>query len=637
MALKQLDPEQVRSWSLEQKDRWWLEQVWRGDMPQLTWRAGLTGMMLGGVLSLTNLYIGTRVPLAVGVGITSVILAFALYKVCSRLGWGREFTILENNAMQSIATAAGYMTQPLLSSLAAYMFVTQTTIPMWQTMLWMIAIAGLGVLFAFPLKRRFINDEQQPFPEGRAVGIVMDALHAEDARAGLFKARVLLGAGLVAAVVKLCQSSAILGQLKLGWLAIPEYLDGWLHRIGTWQVRGVDIRELTVRCDSDFILMALGGLIGIRTGVALLIGAVLNYLVLAPWAIGLGDITGRAGEGGTVAYGFGAIARWGLWWGVAMMTAASVLAFFAKPGLLTGAFRGLWRRQRGGAGPDPLRDIELPMRVFVVGIPVVGGAVVLLAHWFFGVKLWLGVIAIPLVFVFTVIGVHATALTSIIPTGAMGKLTQLTYGLLAPGNIQTNLMTAGITAEVSANAANLLSDIKPGYMLGAKPRQQAMGHVLGILAGALVSVPVFYLVFLHAGVAGMFQQYQMPAAKIWAAVAEVLTQGLSKLPESARWAALFGVLIGLALETLRLLTRNRFWLSGVAVGLAVVIPFNACFSLFLGAFGFWLAERVLRKSTAPVRRVLVENHEPACGGLIAGGALMGIVVLLIETFVLAPH
>jgi uncharacterized oligopeptide transporter (OPT) family protein len=320
-----------------------------------------------------------------------------------------------------------------------------------------------------------------------------------------------------------------------------------------------------------------------------------------------------------------------------MMTSASLLAFFARPGWLRGAFRGLLRRRDNAGTADVLRDIELPMKVFVVGIPVLGGLVVLLAHAFFGVKLWLGVIAIPLVFVFTVIGVHATALTSIIPTGAMGKLTQLTYGVLAPGNVQTNLMTAGITAEVSANAANLLSDIKPGYMLGAKPRQQAIGHALGIFAGALVSVPVFYLVFLNAGVAGMFQQYPMPAANVWAAFAELMTQGLSKLPESARWAALLGALTGLIVETLRLVTRGRFWLSGVAVGMAVVIPFSACFSLFLGALAFWLAGRVWRKPTSAVRRVLVENQEPVCGGLIAGGSLMGIAVILIERFVLPRY
>ena len=79
MAIKHLDAEQIRTWTLEQKDRWWFENVWRGDMPQLTIRSALTGMCLGGILSLTNLYVGAKTGWTLGVGITSVILAFALF------------------------------------------------------------------------------------------------------------------------------------------------------------------------------------------------------------------------------------------------------------------------------------------------------------------------------------------------------------------------------------------------------------------------------------------------------------------------------------------------------------------------------------------------------------------------------
>jgi len=636
MAIKHLDAEQIRTWTLEQKDRWWFENVWRGDMPQLTIRSATTGMCLGGLLSLTNLYVGAKTGWTLGVGITSVILAFALYKILTRVGLGREFTILENNAMQSIATAAGYMTAPMISSLAAYMMVTNTVIPMTTTLVWIITISLLGVLFAFPLKRRFINDEQHPFPEGRAAGIVMDALHTGDAQTGMFKAKVLVLAGGAAALAKLMQSHEIMAKLKASFLAIPEYLDGWIYKLTSLQIRGVDLRELTVRPDTDFVMMAAGGLMGIRVGVSLLVGALINYLILAPWAISVGDITGRVGADGVTHYGFRAITAWALWGGVAMMTTASLLAFLAKPKILFSAFRGLFRRGKAAVENDALRDIELPMSVFVIGIPVVGAIIVVLAHYFFGVKIWLGIIAVPLVFIFTLIGVNSTALTSITPTGAMGKLTQLTYGVLDPGNIKTNLMTAGITAEVASNASNLLMDIKPGYMLGAKPRKQAIGHVLGILAGAVVSVPIFYLVFLKGGPAELVkEQYPMPAASIWKAVAEVLTEGISKLEVSARWAALVGGLLGLALEGLRLATKGRFWLSGVGVGLAAVIPFNTCFAMFLGSFLFWLAERTFTRPESAANRVIVQNQEPICGGVIAGGALMGIAVILIENFVLA--
>ena len=256
MALKQLNEEQVRTWTLEQKDRWWFENVWRGDMPQLTLRSALTGMFLGGLLSLTNLYVGAKTGWTLGVGITSVILAFAMFKILSRIGWGNEFTILENNCMQSIATAAGYMTAPLISSLAAFMMVTNTVIPMATTMVWVVVVAFLGVLFAFPLKRRFINDEQHPFPEGRAAGIVMDALHSGDAKAGMFKAKVLMFAGGISALLKVMQSHDIMVKLKLGFLSIPEFLDGWVYKLWSVRIAGVELRELTIRPDTDFVMMA---------------------------------------------------------------------------------------------------------------------------------------------------------------------------------------------------------------------------------------------------------------------------------------------------------------------------------------------------------------------------------------------
>ena len=119
-----LSDEQIRTMSLEEKDRWWLDQVYKGDMPQLTIRAALTGMGLGLILSLINLYIGIMAGWTQGVGVTSVILSFSLFKLLSRIGLGSEITMLKNNAMQSIATSAGYMTAPLVSSVSAYMLVT---------------------------------------------------------------------------------------------------------------------------------------------------------------------------------------------------------------------------------------------------------------------------------------------------------------------------------------------------------------------------------------------------------------------------------------------------------------------------------------------------------------------------------
>lgn len=156
MAIEQLNEEQVTTWTRLQKDQWWYDNVYRGDMPQLTARAAITGFLLGGVLSATALYIAGKTGITIGVGLTSVILAFALYRIMSRSGMIDDFTILENNCTQSIATAAGYMVTPVVSGLAAYMMVTGTIVPWWKLMIFNVVISSIGVLVAFPMKRRFI-------------------------------------------------------------------------------------------------------------------------------------------------------------------------------------------------------------------------------------------------------------------------------------------------------------------------------------------------------------------------------------------------------------------------------------------------------------------------------------------------
>ena len=174
MALKSMSEEEVRSWSRARKDRWWRDNIYRGDMAQLTLRSAATGFILGGVLSATALYIGGKTGISIGVGLTSVLMTFALFRLLEKTPLGRNFTLLENNCTQSIATAAGYMITPLISSMAAYMLVTGKIVPWWQMIVWNVVISILGVLVAFPMKRRFINEEQLPFPEGRASGVVLD-------------------------------------------------------------------------------------------------------------------------------------------------------------------------------------------------------------------------------------------------------------------------------------------------------------------------------------------------------------------------------------------------------------------------------------------------------------------------------
>jgi OPT family oligopeptide transporter len=646
MAIKQLSEEQIHTMSLEEKDRWWLENVYRGDMPQLTPRSAMTGMALGGILSLTNLYVGAKTGWTLGVGITSVILSFALFKVFAKAGLGKEMSLLENNAMQSIATSAGYMTSPLFSSLAAYAMVTGKIVPMHVAFVWVILLALLGVLFAFPMKKRFINDEQHPFPEGMAAGVVMDALHEADEKEGMFKAKLLVYGGLLSGLVELFRSDKIM-RVVAGMKALPAYYDQKIYELGMKpSILGTQLKDLTIRFDTSIVFIATGGLMGIRTGVSLLLGGVLNYFLLAPFLIQKGIILPNAHG----SIGFKEITLWALWGGVACMTTSSIYAFLAKPKMIIAAFAGMFSTKQKSR--DILEHIELPTKLSVMGVPIIGAIVVAFGHYYFEIEWWLGIIAIPLVFVFSLIAANATAITSITPTGALGKLTQLTYGVLAPGKIVTNLMTASITAEVAGNASNLLMDIKPGYMLGGKPRHQAMGHVLGAFAGAAVAIPVWYFFLIDGDISRYgTEQLPVPGALIWKAVSEVLMKGLGFLHPTARWAVVVGAVIGLALEISKQVTKGKFPLSAVGLGLAFVLPFFNTWTMFLGSFAFWLIERQAKRyeathapkprpeeivlKPAPARRkpwfvLASENMETVCAGVIAGGAILGIGVTILE-------
>ncbi|OQW46850.1 MAG: hypothetical protein A4S09_02785 [Proteobacteria bacterium SG_bin7] len=622
MAIQELTDEQIHTMTLEQKDQWWLKNVYKGDMPQLTIRSALTGMILGAVLSLTNLYVGIKTGWTLGVGISSVILSFAMFRLLSKINLSTDMTVLENNAMQSIATSAGYMTAPLIASMPAYMMVTGQVVPMWHTFWWIVALSFLGVLFAFPLKKRFINEDQLPFPEGYAAGVVLDNLHTDQGgKEGMFKAKLLLTGMSISALMETIRNEAVMKTLKLKAL-LPnwdDYLDKWFGVKFT--IGGIPLSALTVHWETSIIMVGTGGLMSMKSAMSMLLGGVINYFILAPILINNGIIPEAK---------FKAITMWSLWGGAAMMTTASLYSFFSKPQMIIDSFSKLFSKGKVKK-KDPLEHIELPMWIFATGIPVMGLVTVWMGHAWFGVEWWLGLIAIPLVFVFTLIAVTSTGLTAITPGGALAKLTQISYSFLAPGNIPTNLMTAGITTEVSLNASNLLMDIKPGYMLGGKPRHQATGHVLGVIAGALVAVPVFYYIF-HGDISKFTgETMPLPGALIWKAVAEVLTKGLSSLHSTAQLAALIGAVLGIVFEVCNQKTKGKFPLSGVSMGLGFVLRFSDTWLMALGTLFFWFCGRNFKEPKSFGHRAFVNNQETIAAGVIAGGSIIGIVLILIET------
>jgi OPT family oligopeptide transporter len=651
MALKQLDDEQIRTWTRAQKDEWWFREVYRGDMPQLTARSAVTGFLLGGILAATALYIAAKTGIGIGVGLTSVILAFALYRGLDKAGIASDFTILENNCTQSIATAAGYMAPMLTSGLAAYMIVTDTIVPAWHLITWLIVVSILGVLVAFPMKRRFINEEQMPFPEGRASGVVLDALYTGAAATGMFKARLLAYAAGLAALYQTLISDGLMKLLQFKLLRMHEWLgmkEPWVfhERLDSYyyaatsyvpRILGTDIRQLGLRLTLDLAMFGIGGLMGIAVAASCMLGAFINFVILAPMMIQLGDIAPRISPTGAVVPLSRAeiVNQWSLWWGVTMMVVGALVGLLAKPQIFVSAFQTVFGGKRDKSA-DVLKHIEFPLWISVAGIPAFSVLGAWVTHAFFGVPWLLSFISLPLIFVLTIICANSMALTSWTPTGSLAKITQFTMGAIDRTNPASNLIPAAMTSEIAANASNLLSDIKPGYMLGGKPRQQAVGHVIGIFSGALVSVPLFFLLFLPEvnGVRSpatiVSEQFAMPGAIQWKGVAELIMKGLKGLPASAVISIAVAAFAALAIEVARIMTKGRFPLSAVSIGLGVILPPESTFGMFIGALIFWIMKLRHPAPGTKAHEIWVEGMEPICAGLISGAALVGIANAIVN-------
>jgi OPT family oligopeptide transporter len=651
MAIQHLSDEQIKTWTRRQKDQWWLDNIFRGDMPQLTPRSGVTGFLLGGILSATALYVAAKTGVTIGVGLTSVIMSFAIFRILHRLGAASDYTILENNCTQSIATSAGYMVSPLIAAMPAYMLVTGNIVPWWQMMMWMIVAASTGVLLAFPMKRRFINEDQLPFPEGRACGVVLDALYTGSAAAGMYKARLLgntaVFAGLFQIIVsdgwmRLIQTKLLRlnewAGLKQAW-NLQERVDSYYYdaaaRLNWWipTINGVDIRQLGLRFTLDAALTGFGGLVGIRVSSSILLGAIINFAVLAPIMIEHGDIVQRIAPSGKIVpiSRIEIVNQWSLWWGVSMMVFGSLVGLFARPEVFTTAWRNVIAKRRPGDDSDPLRSIEVPLWISYVGVPALSVLGASISHTFFGVPWLLAFISLPLIFVLAIICTNSMALTSWTPTGALAKITQFSMGVIDHANPAGNLIPAGMTADISNNAANLLSDIKPGYMLGGKPRHQVIGHLIGVLSGAAFSVPLYFLLFLppdHDGLRSVAtivsDQFAMPAALQWKGVAEIIAKGVSSLPQSALVTATIAAICAVVFEIARIRSDGRFPLSAISIGLGVILPPEASFSMWIGAIVFWWMGRKNQAADSPGHAFWVDGAESVCAGLISGAALLGI-------------
>lgn len=659
-----ITPEEVQEFD----EKTWFERAYQGDAPQLTLRAVLVGTLLGFFLSFTNIYVGLKTGWFLGVALTACILSFALSNFGAKIGLFRTpLTILESACMQSTASSAGYATgNTLVSAVPAMLMLTVSeSNPLgtherwWVLAPWVFFIALLGVMLAIPMKRTLVNRERLKFPSGTASAVTLQGLYSTGAEA-LAKARMLVVLAIASAIAKvvfglrafikynkatgLPEISEKTGRVVrktllpddspvFDWIrgVLPQSTIERLKVFGT-QAKPLNLSDWTMSLDHGLVLIGAGMLVGLRTTLWMLFGGLFLVFYLGPMGL---DASWENAHHEIVTAVTNPGKAWkevAIWLGAPMIVAHGLTAFAGQWKTIARSIGGLVKKPGDEAESDAMQAIEVPTTWFVGGVSVASAGIIVIAWLAFKVPPHYGALAIAMTFFLGLVACRATGETDITPGGAMGKLMQLTYGKLIPQSTTVNLMTAAITSGSSLAAADLLTDLKSGYLLGANPRRQFLAQAFGILTGTVASTTAFYMLVpdasVFSGVDGRPPDFPAPGAQQWKAVADLFRNGVENLHPLDRHLIPIGLAFGATIAVLELVfPKKKNWIpSATGIGLGLILPFSGPFAMFLGALLAWIITKV---NKAWAEKYIV----PMSAGAIAGESIVGVIVAGLNNFV----
>lgn len=588
---------------------------------ELTVRALLSGLIVGSLIGASNVCIGLKIGWTFGASITAAIISFAIFKAFIGV-LSRPYTAKENLITATAGSAAGTMASAggfVACIPALELYLKETAGPghdltYFQLVIWAIAVAFLGVFFAIPLRKQMVVKEKLRYPTGTAAAETIKAMYSSGVEA-MKKAKLLFYAAIFAAVVKILFSIKPIG--------LEHFSDFSLDDIGLVGVgiMGIPLASLRMGISLSPMMLGAGILIGPKVGWSLFAGSILAWGIGAPMLVDLGIVVP---ENPNNVYH--AAFRWLLWPGVALMVAAGFASLALQYKTIANTF-GSFKKLLQGRKVEAVQDEEedapdpFPIKWWAVGMVAATTLTTVLAKLYFGIPVWMGILAVILSFLIASIAVRATGETDINPVGAMGKITQVVYGGLDPGKIPTNLMAAGITAAGASQSGDLMHDLKAGYMLKVSIRKQVIAQIIGVVMGVFTAAAVYRLLTAAYTIPG--DQFSGPAVMAWHAMAQLLAEGIKSLPAHAMTAATIGAIIGFAMPFIAKIKGVGKWLpSPIALGIAFMVTPYSSLSMWLGAV---ITSYYNKKNPAGVEAY----GASLASGLIAGEGLMMVVVAIL--------
>jgi len=607
---------------------------------ELSWRGLALGVAITLVFTAANAYFGLKAGLTFATSIPAAVISMAILRGL------HGSTIQENNIVQTVASAAGTLSSIIFVLPGLIMIGWWSGFP--YAFSFTICAAGgvLGVMYSIPLRRALVTHSDLPYPEGVACAEVLKVGAHGEAGAGpvdVAASRAGLWAILTGSLVSAAFAAVVATQLFAS--DVVQYF-----RIGTrGAVSGFDF-------SLSFALFAVGHLVGLAVGVAMLVGALIGWAGAVPW------LTALHPAGGAVADAAQAV--WShqvRFLGAGTIGIAAVWTLFklVQPVLagLRSAMAASKLRSTGHAGSMPRTERDIP--IGLVGMVTL--VCLLPVGWLFGafsaqsglsaqapLLVAGGILYVVLMsfFVATVCGYMAGLIgSSNSPLSGIGILVVIGAALLLVFGVKPLLPVAAaralvafallVTAVVFAAATisnDNLQDLKTGQLVDATPWRQQVALIVGVLAGAAIIPPILDLLnhaYGFAGAPGVNPARALPAPQ--AALISALAQGV--IQGSLNWRMIgAGALIGVGIIMLdEVLKRSsRMHLPPLAVGLGIYLPTATTLMITAGAIAGWAFERRAARTRHPAATrqlgVLLAS------GLIVGESLIGVLLAAVVVF-----
>jgi len=625
-------------------------------MREFTLRGVILGVLITGVFTAANIYLGLKVGLTFASSIPAAVISMAVLRLV------KGSNILENNIVQTIASAAGTLSSIIFVLPGLVMVGYWAGFPFWQTS-GICALGGiLGVMFTVPLRRAMVVESDLPYPEGVAAAEILKV-----GSPGEDDAPPVPGQPGLQDVVSGGVISAAFALISSGFAIFATEVNTFFRIGGLASGIGAAM---------SLALVGAGYLVGIIVGLAMFVGVLLAWGVavpilshIYPAAAGVDLDTYATGlwRHNVRLMGAGAIGVAAIWTLIQLFmpmvegVKASLAALAAV------------RSGKGDALPTTERDLPFDTVVITslaLAVPLAGILYYFIGHSgvFSGGMLWLLVIA-STIFCYFIGFIVATACgymagligSSNSPISGIGILAVVSAGVLlsillggmhgelANPDIQKQaiaiaLFVTAVVLAVATISNDNLQDLKTGQLVGATPAKQQLALIVGSIAGAIVIPPILELVYQAYGFAGALPHAGMDPNKALGAPQATLMSTLATgiLSGKLDWTMIgIGAAAGVALivvdEILRKLGGTAR-LPPLAVGLGIYLPSSVTTPVTAGAIVAWLADRHLKrraaKAGAPTSGPGFEAYAElprrrgtlVASGLIVGESLIGVLM-----------